>query len=119
MEKRIEKAKNDMMSNLKVACDLRDTYYKEAERKSKETCLKLTNDLRKIAKELSDNEILELGTNILDGGIDGNIDKEYVDIILIVLGERLSNSDNMRCSLLGMLTITELTKKVSGDKKNE
>lgn len=115
MEKRVEKAKNDMMSNLKVACDLRDTYYKEAERKSKETCSKLTDDLRKIAKELSDDEVLELGISILEGGIN----KDYVDIILIVLGERLSNSDNIRCSLLGMLTITELAKKALGDKNDE
>lgn len=115
MEKRVEKAKNDMMSSLKVAYDLRDKYYEEAEKKSEEACSKLTDNLRDIAKELSDDEVLELGINILDG----NIDKEYVDVILIVLGERLSNSNNIRCSLLGILTITELAKKALGDKNDE
>lgn len=113
MEKRVEKAKNDMLVNLKAAYDLRDKYYEEAERKSKETCLKLTDDLRNIVKGLSDDELLELGVSI----IDGDIDKDYIDIILIILGERLSNSDNVRCSLLGMLTITELASKALGDKE--
>ena len=113
MEKRVEKAKNDMLVNLKSACDLRDKYYAEAEKKSIEACSILTDNLRNIVKELSDNEVLELGINILEG----NINKEYMDIILIVLGERLSNSDNIRYSLLGMLTVTELAKKALGDKE--
>jgi len=119
MEKRVEKAKNDMMTSLKVACDLRDKYYEEAERKSKEVCSKLTNDLMNIVKGLSDEDVLELGINILDGSIDGSINKEYVDIILIVLSDRLSKSNNMECSLLGMITIGELAKRALGDKKNE
>lgn len=115
MEKRVERAKNEILVNLKSAYDLRDKYYEEAERKSKEACSRLTDNLRNIVKELSDNEVLELGVDILEG----NINKEYIDIILIVLGERLSNSDNVGCSLLGMLTITELAKKASGDKNDE
>ena len=115
MEKRVEKAKNDMLVDLKAAYDLRDKYYEEAERKSKEACSRLTDNLRNIVKELSDNEVLELGINILEG----NINKEYMDIILIVLGERLSNSDDVGCNLLGMLTITELAKKALGDKNDE
>lgn len=115
MEKRVEKAKNDMLVNLQVAYNSRDKYYEEAERKSKEACSRLTDNLMSIVKELSDEEVLELGINILEG----NIDKEYVDIILIVLGDRLYKSNNVGCSLLGILTITELAKKASGDKNNE
>lgn len=105
----VNDVKEKMLVEMLAADNLMDRYREEFNTKINAVLEKLTNDLRADISKLSDSEVAELGTKIIDDNLNGKVNKEDADIMLIIIGERLAkDSNNMIHMMIGAMILDSM-----------
>lgn len=112
----VNDVKEKMLVEMLAADNLINKYKEELETKTHAILEKLTNDLRADISKLSDSEVAELGTKIIEDNNNGKISKEDTDAMLIVIGERLINSNNIMHMMIGTMILKSMKGAYCGDK---
>jgi hypothetical protein len=94
----IKEIKNDMMAEVLAAKNIKDRYYEEAAKKSEKLFNELFDRLLKKVSVLTDDELIGLANEILNGNINDD-----THIIMGILGMRLSDSNNPLSGMIGTM----------------